>query len=261
VHASAEALMFYAGEIVGGGSHPALVLVNRCFLLVAAGFLGYMAFVYIQERLRAPLAGLKKAALSLAIILSPQMLLSSPRVRDGYTVARINGEETFLILTIAVVSVVSYAVITGGRRKDWFSGAMAVPSMSFVALAVSGAVPWLRASVRPFSLSAFGFLSLSISNVLLVFRTWGAPAGRKYRQGCDENGQLHSLFERRGVSSREREVLRCIAEGCSNKQIADRLFISVPTVKTHLYRVFRKLDVGSRFELLRMLQRFDPSGR
>jgi DNA-binding CsgD family transcriptional regulator len=132
--------------------------------------------------------------------------------------------------------------------------------MSFVALAVSDAVPWLRASTRPFSISAFGCLSLGLWNVLLILRTFGTPFGRNRRPVCDESGPLHALFERRGISKREREILRCITEGCSNKRIADRLLISVPTVKTHVYHVFRELNVQTRFELLGMLQRLDPSG-
>ncbi len=77
VYASVDALVFYEMRILGG-SHPSLALARRCVFLVAAGFLGYLAFASMQERLRAPLAGLTKAALSSAIILSPQMLLSSP---------------------------------------------------------------------------------------------------------------------------------------------------------------------------------------
>lgn len=174
---------------------------------------------------------------------------------------RLDGGEAYALLSIAVASVVSCLVITGGGRKDWYAKAMAFPSMSFVALAVSDAVPLLRASARPFSISTLGCLSLGLWNVLFFLRTLGAPFGRKRRPLQGERGPLRALFEKRGVSNREREILRCISEGCSNKQIADRLFISVSTVKTHVYHIFRKLKVETRFELLRTLQRLDPSAR
>ena len=48
------------------------------------------------------------------------------------------------------------------------------------------------------------------------------------------------------LSERELEVLRVMAEGLSNREIAARLFISEATVKTHVQRVMRKLDAGSR---------------
>lgn len=48
------------------------------------------------------------------------------------------------------------------------------------------------------------------------------------------------------LTAREREVLRLIAEGRSNREIAETLFISPRTVTTHTTGLFAKLDVGSR---------------
>jgi DNA-binding NarL/FixJ family response regulator len=48
------------------------------------------------------------------------------------------------------------------------------------------------------------------------------------------------------LSDREREVLRLVADGLSNPQIAKRLFIGEATVKTHLIHVFEKLEVSDR---------------
>ena len=52
------------------------------------------------------------------------------------------------------------------------------------------------------------------------------------------------------LTPRELEVLRLVAEGCSNQQIATRLFVSLSTVKTHLHHIFQKLDVGRRTQAL-----------
>ncbi len=49
-----------------------------------------------------------------------------------------------------------------------------------------------------------------------------------------------------GISPRELEVLELMAQGCSNQEIADRLFISLPTVKSHSSSLFGKLDVSRR---------------
>lgn len=49
-----------------------------------------------------------------------------------------------------------------------------------------------------------------------------------------------------GITPRELEVLALIAEGLSNKEIAQRVFVSENTVKTHLSRVFDKLGARRR---------------
>jgi DNA-binding NarL/FixJ family response regulator len=50
------------------------------------------------------------------------------------------------------------------------------------------------------------------------------------------------------LTSREQEILRLIARGVTNDEIADTLFISRHTVKTHLYNIFRKIDVPNRLQ-------------
>ena len=48
------------------------------------------------------------------------------------------------------------------------------------------------------------------------------------------------------LTSRESEVLRCIALGLSNREIGDRLFISEPTVRTHVSNILMKLQLPNR---------------
>ena len=58
------------------------------------------------------------------------------------------------------------------------------------------------------------------------------------------------------LSRREREVLRLIAQGYTNQQVADQLFVSIKTVETYKARVMEKLNLHGRAELVRFaLQR------
>lgn len=50
------------------------------------------------------------------------------------------------------------------------------------------------------------------------------------------------------LSDREREVLVCVADGMTNREIAEKLYMSVHTVKLHIQRIFRKLDIPNRTE-------------
>jgi len=57
------------------------------------------------------------------------------------------------------------------------------------------------------------------------------------------------------LSKRETEIVRCAAQGLTNREIAERLGLSPHTVKNSLFRIFDKLGVSSRIELLFMTLR------
>ncbi len=52
------------------------------------------------------------------------------------------------------------------------------------------------------------------------------------------------------LSERELEILKLVASGMSNKEIAERLFLSQRTIKAHLTNIFNKLNVASRSEAI-----------
>jgi DNA-binding NarL/FixJ family response regulator len=65
----------------------------------------------------------------------------------------------------------------------------------------------------------------------------------------NKRGRL--LQEDEHLTTREREVLKLIAEGLSNKDIADRLFVSVRTVEHHRAHIMRKLNIKSTASLVK----------
>ncbi|MFM5223489.1 LuxR C-terminal-related transcriptional regulator [Aeromonas caviae] len=64
-----------------------------------------------------------------------------------------------------------------------------------------------------------------------------------YRKG---NGQ--PLRQQTLLTAREQEIVRHLMTGASNTEIADSLFVSEHTVKSHLYNVFKKLNVKNRLQ-------------
>lgn len=114
---------------------------------------------------------------------------------------------------------------------------------------------------------ARGYLQKSVSSAELLKAIRVVQAGEAW---IERNVMSHLLAElprqeervkkRAGsvglLSKREAEVARFVAEGLSNKELADRLSISEKTVKSHLASIFRKLQLRDRLQLaLYTLQR------
>jgi DNA-binding NarL/FixJ family response regulator len=100
--------------------------------------------------------------------------------------------------------------------------------------------------------------SLYVLGVAVLFAALGIWLGNRlaprprgaYRRN---EAALASL----GISTREVEVLDLLAEGYSNKVIARRLAISPNTVKTHIARLFEKLEAQSRTQAIAKARRLE----
>jgi ATP/maltotriose-dependent transcriptional regulator MalT len=79
--------------------------------------------------------------------------------------------------------------------------------------------------------------------IVLGVRIFAAPAPAAF----DGNPKAKEAL---GLSERELEVLRELAAGRSNKEIAAHLHVSPNTVKTHVARLFQKLDSRRRTEAI-----------
>lgn len=58
----------------------------------------------------------------------------------------------------------------------------------------------------------------------------------------------HQVEQESPLTAREREVMRKLVQGCSNREIADELFIAIHTVKNHVHNILAKLGASSRLE-------------
>ncbi len=73
--------------------------------------------------------------------------------------------------------------------------------------------------------------------------------------GTEATRQESPLVARHGLSRAETAVLELLGLGLSNDEISRRLFVSVPTVKTHVHRVLAKLGVSSRLQAALLITR------
>lgn len=99
-------------------------------------------------------------------------------------------------------------------------------------------------------------LEFYIGLVAILFTVMGVWAGVKLtrKKSIVMAGQNFKLDEDKlkqlGISKREHEVLELMASGLSNQEIADKLFVSLNTVKTHSSNLFVKLDVKRRTQAI-----------
>lgn len=69
--------------------------------------------------------------------------------------------------------------------------------------------------------------------------------------------KVERLAKDKGLSAREQEILRIWATGYDTPHIARELSISKNTVKTHISHIYTKIDVGSRAEILKLLEKYE----
>ena len=94
--------------------------------------------------------------------------------------------------------------------------------------------------IRPLllELNRQGYYREDISRILALYEP--------YRKAIEQMNSELSPEEKPTLAEREIEIAQLAAEGFSNKQIGERLFITQNTVKTQMKRVFEKLDINSR---------------
>jgi len=90
--------------------------------------------------------------------------------------------------------------------------------------------------------------------VLVLRRRLGGLAAQPAGAGAEGGRDREHLAKTYGISPRECEIIELICRGKRNKEIADELFISLQTVKDHNYRIYKKLGVENRVQLVNLVR-------
>lgn len=100
-------------------------------------------------------------------------------------------------------------------------------------------------------------LEVYIGLVAVMFTGLGVWAGLRLTRPKVKIVEIRAPFQldeanlqKLGISRREYEVLELISQGLSNQEIAEKLFVSTSTVKTHASNLFSKLDASRRTEAI-----------
>jgi len=110
-----------------------------------------------------------------------------------------------------------------------------------------------------FQLSKFSVVSgdtnieIIIAVIAVVFFIIGIVINKKSLNKDQETKSIdHKKIEKLEISKREYEVLQQIALGLSNKEIANKLFVSESTIKTHVSSLLVKLDAKRRTQAIQI---------
>ena len=100
-------------------------------------------------------------------------------------------------------------------------------------------------------------LEFYLGLVAVMFTALGIWAGLKLTRkktviisSTEEFKLDEENLKRSGISKREFEVLELMAQGLSNQEIADKMFVSLNTIKTHTSNLFLKLDAKRRTQAI-----------
>jgi DNA-binding CsgD family transcriptional regulator len=131
----------------------------------------------------------------------------------------------------------------------------------FSAIALFGfAVSWAMSELptghslysRPLHMFIYFFINLPSLLSVRFYLSKNPPAPDTVPLMAETD--LEEFFEKFGLSNREREIVRLMLTGKSNKEIAEELFVSTHTIKNHVYNIYQKLRVTNRLHFIRTIQ-------
>jgi len=102
----------------------------------------------------------------------------------------------------------------------------------------------------PFNLSYICFSIFSVTIYLFISRNYV----RNYEPDPETLPKETDFFKDSDLSVREQEIARLLIMGKTNKDISESLFISVNTVKTHIRRIYSKLNISNRIQLIYLIK-------
>jgi len=164
-----------------------------------------------------------------------------------------------LIIFIIIIGSVYLSFQSKLIQDNQSQKAIRMLGVVFIVPMVLGFIKWLLSGSFGIENNIWERLSLHILVVLInvLFIWWliiygnkvsGIPIIKSGETKTDPDG----LMLKYNISKREMEVIRLICDGCTNKEIANNLFISIDTVKDHNSRIFQKTNIKNRTQLAKL---------
>jgi DNA-binding CsgD family transcriptional regulator len=176
-----------------------------------------------------------------------------------FFIARSNTRDTtliirdyFILMNLVHSFIAAYLIhfpVKGRSVISEYDRKIIAPSIFLIM--ITQCIPLVLIEYKPWVAVIFIF-TFFLGNVFLpVYFSYGASLASLSAK-TDKDISFDQFCSRFDISHRESEVVREICNGLSNKEISDKLFISLQTVKDHTHRIYIKTNVKSRVQLINL---------
>jgi DNA-binding CsgD family transcriptional regulator len=217
-------------------------LSEAAFIFVGPALISHMIQRESKIRNRVFLA---LAVLSAIVIVSPYFIEFNPvsramKVLPGIIAYRI---LLYAVCVYLVVFIARNYPSSDRKLRAMLCGSIALIAAAGIETLFCKLMPVLRAPEAMFRVSPLIYLFFN-AFLAVYFLNRLSRAGAP-----EEPRQFEESFAQYGLTNREKEVAALLLEGCRNKAIGKRLYISEATVKTHILNIYQKTGVNSRVQL------------
>lgn len=251
--------IYYYNYVIGGFSSLEVMRIGNCLIAATMYFWIRFQWKIIPRQALSLLDGaVRKYLLFYAVLWIVLTLFLRPE--QLYTVK-------WLLLSTDVLLIVAFATASIAHIVY---AAVAKENLNFYYMSVTTALLiwnyisyfWSETSVywgnsgfmrAPMDLTVVFWLAISIFTAFYIYKICFVKAYENLSEETGEKGthkdlktRIDEICETYKITPREKEFIELIYKGKSNKEIAEELFLSESTVKTHIYNIFRKLDVKNR---------------
>lgn len=119
----------------------------------------------------------------------------------------------------------------------------------------------LKIDIAPPFWKTWWFQGLIIMLFFTLVFGWHRTRIKRIVRNLHTESALRGYWLKNGITQREMELIDLIIKGRSNQQIADELYLSLSTVKNHVYHIFKKLNINNRVQLISMVQAVDQQAQ
>ena len=259
-----DMIIYYTDYFIAGYDNIKLLRLGNCIIAIL-----FVSWLSVEQKLTEEdiLESYYKMARVYAIAYASVWCISTIvfSVDFMYTIKWILLVSDIVLIFMMLIGSIAYIVAALYKRSD--------RDLTVYMVIITAMLTWNYASYfwgetsvywgnsrfirEPLDLTIIFWFVINIVMIYLVYRRAFVPAyfsnGDKAPEFCLED-RLQKVKEEYDLTDREKELVELIYEGRSNAEIAEALFISESTVKTHIYNIFKKMRIKNRMSVMRIVR-------